>query len=167
MRPNCHQYSGGPTSESLLEANLKKRLAGQKIIPCPGECGGKAILQPLMTVIRDGVKTHIHPVRCLGSCREEKVLPSGNIAKSPKVYQLTELPGEPKPIEPKPPEPEKRETSKVARAKQQARVRKRNLDEQKRAENWARFYEQASMREIVTLPVFTESDILGGALDRA
>lgn len=164
---NCHQYSGGPSADSLLEARRRRMLAGNKLIPCPGGCGGKALLQPLMKVIRDGVMSQIYPVRCIGSCRTEKQLPSGAIAKEPKVYQLTELPGKEasKLVEPEP--PKQTIPAKTIRAKQQARVAKQNLEEKKRAENWARFCRQVSQREIVTLPIYNESDILGGALDRA
>lgn len=61
--------------------------SGCSLIPCPGGCGGHALLEPPMAVSRAGVVTSIAVARCRGECREE-YLRRGKVATRLRRFEL-------------------------------------------------------------------------------
>ena len=66
---NYHQYEGGPRAQDLLAR--RRPYSKQNFIVCPGGCGGRALLEPVMTVHRDEEVLQIVPAQCQGSCEEK------------------------------------------------------------------------------------------------
>lgn len=57
----------------LTPDEAKRRVpSGCALIPCPG-CDGQALLEPPVTVVRDGMSRTFAPATCRGSCKTEKV----------------------------------------------------------------------------------------------
>lgn len=86
----CYHYEGGPRYSDLLKARAREIADPvRKLIPCPGGCGGEALLEPPMTVTSGGVSRQVLPAVCRGGCTmDAPVRRRGRPKTVPRRFQL-------------------------------------------------------------------------------
>lgn len=127
-----HQYEGGPSVKSLRQrSELVAADPVQRLIPCPGGCGGEALTQRTMTLTRNGSTYILIPATCRGDCRQPVLkhdgtprLHNSKVKTKPKSFLLDPETLEPANLDQQPkPKPEANTMTKEREALQR-KVRK-------------------------------------------